>query len=119
MHIQIITAGTFGSVAPYTGLAHRLRSEGHDVEIVTHAKFSAAVTCCGMRMRALDADPFEQLLGVHSRFRDGGPSPHAVLRLVRATRRAALALVDGILDAVDPAADLLLLSTITAPIGTV
>jgi sterol 3beta-glucosyltransferase len=37
----------------------------------------------------------------------------------RASRRAATALVDGILEAVDDKADLILLSTLTAPIGTV
>ncbi len=28
MRIQVITVGTTGSVAPYTGLAHRLVAEG-------------------------------------------------------------------------------------------
>ncbi|MFI1970779.1 glycosyl transferase [Streptomyces cinnamoneus] len=119
MYIQIITAGTTGSVAPYTGLAHRLAAEGHDVEIVTHAKFTELVSCCGMRMRPLAADPFEELIGAHGRFRDAGRSPAALRGFVRATERAALSLVDGILAAVDPKADLLLLSSIAAPIGQV
>ncbi|MCU1608457.1 MAG: UDP-glucose--sterol glucosyltransferase [Pseudonocardiales bacterium] len=119
MRIQIVTAGTLGSVAPYTGLGHRLRTEGHYVEVVTHAKFSGVVACCGLQMRVLEADPFEQLIGAHNKFHHGDRSPAGVLRLVRASQHAALGLVDGILNAVDPTADLILLSTIVAPIGTV
>ncbi|GHF21384.1 glycosyltransferase [Streptomyces morookaense] len=120
MRIQIITAGTTGSVAPYTGLGHRLVAEGHDVEIATHPKFAPMVTCCGrLRMRPLEADPFEELMGAHSRFRGAQRSPGAVLRLARATERAALALVDGILAAANPKADVFLLSTLAAPIGRV
>ena len=119
MRIQIVTAGTLGSVAPYTGLGHRLRTEGHYVEVVTHAKFSGVVACCGLQMRVLEADPFEQLIGAHNKFHHGDRSPAGVLRLIRASQHAALGLVDGILDAVDPTADLILLSTIVAPIGTV
>ncbi|MEU4210948.1 glycosyltransferase [Streptomyces sp. NPDC026206] len=119
MRIQIITAGTMGSVAPYTGLGHRLFAEGHDVEIAAHARFTDVVACCGLGMRALEADPFEELLGAHSRFRRAVRSPGSVLRVVRATEQAALSLVDGILAAVDPKADLVLLSAIAAPIGRV
>lgn len=119
MHIQIVTAGTLGSVAPYTGLGHRLSAEGHDVEIVTHARFTSAVTCCGIGLRVLDADPFEQLIGAHTRFQHADRTLGGVRRLALATQRAALGLVDGILNGVDPKADLLLLSTITAPIGAV
>ncbi|GGR09151.1 glycosyltransferase [Streptomyces netropsis] len=119
MRIQIITAGTMGSVAPYTGLGHRLVAEGHEVEIVTHAKFEELVTCCGLRMRPLPADPFEELIGAHTRFRHGGRSLRAVQRLAHATERAAAGLVDGIITAVDPSADLVMLSTIAAPVGRV
>ncbi|GHC34090.1 glycosyltransferase [Streptomyces cinnamoneus] len=119
MRIQIITAGTMGSVAPYTGLGHRLFAEGHDVEIAAHARFTEVVACCGLRMRALEADPFEELLGAHNRFRRAVRSPRSVVRLVRATEEAALSLVDGILAAVDPKADLVLLSALAAPVGRV
>ncbi|MGK4585684.1 glycosyltransferase [Kitasatospora sp. HPMI-4] len=123
MRIQLITVGTMGSVAPYTGLGHRLAAEGHEVEIVTHAKYAEAVTCCGLRLRPLAADPFEALVGAHGRLRDTAPARGAVHRLqeLRSLRQAVepatLGLVDGILDAVDPKADLLLLSTLAAPIG--
>jgi UDP:flavonoid glycosyltransferase YjiC (YdhE family) len=118
MRIQIITAGTTGSVMPYTGLAHRLMAEGHDVELVAHAKFAALVECCGLRVRPMAADPFEALIGVHSRLQTGR-SPGALLRFARAARQAAVSLTDAILAAADPKADVILLSSIAAPVGRV
>ncbi|GAA2251639.1 MULTISPECIES: glycosyltransferase [Kitasatospora] len=123
MRIQLITVGTMGSVAPYTGLGHRLAAEGHDVEIVTHAKYTGTVACCGLRMRPLAADPFEALLGAHGRLQGAAGSSRAVRRLHalrslrRATELATLGLVDGIVDTLDHGADLILLSTLAAPIG--
>ncbi|MFG3366930.1 nucleotide disphospho-sugar-binding domain-containing protein [Streptomyces sp. NPDC048156] len=132
MRIQVITVGSTGSVAPYTGLAHRLLSEGHAVEIVTHAKFAPMVACCGLGMAPLEADPFEALIGAHSRAtgaaRPSSASPSSprslqvqtlksLRSLVRTTEQAMLSLVDALLTAVDPKADLILLSTIAAPIG--
>lgn len=124
MRIQIVTVGTTGSVAPYTGLAHRLAAEGHDVEIATHARFAGMVSCCGMRMRAMVADPFEALISAHTRrVETQGRLPGGSLKTLRALRQAGeqatLALVDGILTAVDPKADLILLSALAAPIGSV
>ncbi|MCD0447341.1 glycosyltransferase [Glycomyces sp. A-F 0318] len=117
MRIQIITAGTTGSVMPYTGLGHRLLAEGHDVELVVHAKFAAQAGCCGLRVLPMAADPFEALIGVHSRLRGAGRSPGALLEFTRAAGRAAVALADAILEAADPKADLILLSSIAAPAG--
>lgn len=67
MRIQIVTVGTTGSVAPYTGLAHRLWGEGHDIEIATHARFADMVACCGMRTRMMETDPFGDLISAHAR----------------------------------------------------
>jgi sterol 3beta-glucosyltransferase len=117
MRIQIITAGTTGSVMPYTGLGHRLLAEGHDVDLVVHTKFAAAAGCCGLRVRPLEADPFEALIGFHGRLRGTGRSPGALLEFARAAGRAATDLADAIIAAADPKADLLLLSSIAAPAG--
>ncbi|MDR3083856.1 MAG: glycosyltransferase [Streptomyces sp.] len=124
MEIQIVTVGTTGSVAPYTGLAHRLTAEGHDVEIATHARFAGMVSCCGLRMRPMEADPFGALISAHThRGEARGRLPGGSLKILRSLRKAgeqaALALVEGILSAVDPDADLVLLSTLAAPIGSV
>ncbi|MGP3923656.1 glycosyltransferase [Streptomyces sp. 8N616] len=119
MRIQIITAGTYGSVAPYTGLGHRLLAEGHHVELVTHARYAESVACCGLAMRPLPADPFEHLLSAHARVTQARSSPRSLYEMGRASRRAAAGLVDGIIEAVDDKADLILLSTLAAPIGSV
>ncbi|MFC9670871.1 glycosyltransferase [Streptomyces sp. NPDC056949] len=130
MRIQVITVGSTGSVTPYTGLAHRLLAEGHTVEIVTHAKFAPMVACCGLRMQPLEADPFESLIGAHSSRSSAGhlsdaPRPprrqalKSLRSLFRTTEQAMLSLVDAVLTAVDPKADLILLSTMAAPIGAV
>lgn len=115
MRVQLLAVGTTGSVAPYTGLAHRLAADGHDVEVVTHAKFAGLVTCCGLRMRPIDGDPFEALVEVPT----AGPvrSLATLPERARAARRAAVSLVDDLLAAVDPHADLVLCSTLAAPIG--
>ncbi|MEU6661884.1 glycosyltransferase [Streptomyces sp. NPDC046821] len=128
MRIQVITVGTTGSVAPYTGLAHRLLAEGHDVELVTHAKFAPLVECCGLRMKPLQADPFEALIGAHTHLTAAAVSPSrpsgavralgSLRSLARDTEQAMLSLVDDVLTAVDPKADVILLSTIAAPIGS-
>jgi sterol 3beta-glucosyltransferase len=118
MRIQIMTAGTTGSVAPYTGLGHRLLAEGHEVELVAQARF-AELACCGLRMRSSGEDPFGPLMAVHRAAREAGWTPAASLRFVRATRRAAVELVDGIVRTMDPKADLVLLSSMTAPVGRV
>ncbi|MFG1811608.1 glycosyltransferase [Streptomyces sp. NPDC049040] len=125
MRIQVITVGTTGSVAPYTGLAHRLMAEGHEVELVTHAKFAKMVTCCGLAMRELEADPFEALIGARTSLDAAGrgSNPLRTLRslgsFVRAAEEGMASLADSILAAVNPKADLLLLSSIVAPIGSV
>ncbi|GAA1960146.1 glycosyltransferase [Kitasatospora viridis] len=114
MRIQIVTVGTTGSVAPYTGLAHRLLADGHQVELATHAAFEPMVACCGLRMRPLTADPFAGLIAAHAGRARGLAGARA---LVSSTSRAARALVDDLLAAVDPAADLVLLSTLATPVG--
>ncbi|MFG2196293.1 glycosyltransferase [Streptomyces sp. NPDC048639] len=119
MRIQIITAGTYGSVAPYTGLGHRLLAEGHRVELVTHARYTESAGCCGLATRALAADPFEELLVAHGRLGQAPASPRRLYDMGHASRRAMAGLVDGIIEAVDDKADLILLSTLAAPIGAV
>ncbi|MFE9426866.1 glycosyltransferase [Kitasatospora sp. NPDC006697] len=117
MRIQLVTVGTTGSVAPYTGLAHRLLADGHQVELATHAAFEPLVACCGLRLKPLAADPFAELIAAHAERPRGLGGLRAAGALATATSRAALALVDDLLDAVDPAADLVLLSTLAAPVG--
>ncbi|MFI0938600.1 glycosyltransferase [Streptomyces sp. NPDC021020] len=125
MRIQIITVGTTGSVAPYSGLAHRLLAEGHEVELVTHAKFAGAMACCGLTVRPLEADPFASLISARTRLQatargfDALRTFRSLGSFVRTAEQGMLSLVDSILAAADPKADLLLLSSMAAPLGSV
>ena len=43
MRVLIVTSGSMGDVAPFTGLGGRLREAGHEVTVATHEPFRAAV----------------------------------------------------------------------------
>ncbi|MFD7907102.1 glycosyltransferase [Kitasatospora sp. NPDC059747] len=51
MRILIITAGSRGDVAPYTGLGRRLLEAGHQVAVAAHPFFAALVGGCGLGFR--------------------------------------------------------------------
>ncbi|MFF9481263.1 glycosyltransferase [Streptomyces sp. NPDC014733] len=113
MKILITAAGSYGDVAPYTGIGAALIAAGHDVAIATHDVFAPLVRAAGPEFRRLPADP-------HAR-RPGDAGPGAGRGGQRALLRTAAAFVDelgaGMADAVTPGTELLLLSTTTAPLG--
>ncbi|MFJ8330337.1 glycosyltransferase [Streptomyces sp. NPDC094437] len=117
MRVAIITAGSRGDVAPYTGLGHGLARAGHEVTLVTHARFEPLVAGSGVRFHPLPVDPHAEL---HSaRGRGLHRSTTGVGKLVRAVGMAR-ALVDrmtGELVAAARFSDLLLLSAPVAPLG--
>ncbi|MFD5702929.1 glycosyltransferase [Streptomyces lasiicapitis] len=105
MRILIAAAGSYGDVAPYTGLGTRLRTAGHDVAIATHDGFAPLVQGAGLGFRPLPADA-------------GAPGPAAGRRALMRTASAFVRdLGGGLADAVEEADDLLVLSTTTAPLG--
>ncbi|MER5299546.1 glycosyltransferase [Streptomyces lasiicapitis] len=105
MRILIAAAGSYGDIAPYTGLGTRLRAAGHDVAIATHDGFAPLVRGAGLRFRPLPADA-------------GAPGPAAGRRALMRTASAFVRdLGGGLADAVEEADDLLVLSTTTAPLG--
>src|SRR5439155_245272 len=59
MRILIVTAGSRGDVAPFTGLGQRLQQAGHQVALAAHDRFAALVRDCGLEYRALPGDPVE------------------------------------------------------------
>ncbi len=105
MKVLIAVAGSYGDVAPYTGLGARLLAAGHDVVCAVDDSFAPLVHAAGLKSRSLPADP-----------RNGGSS-----RDGRPTLRTASDFVarlgSGLADAVDPDTELLLLSATTAPLG--
>ncbi|MEW5355120.1 glycosyltransferase [Streptomyces sp. 16-176A] len=105
MRILIAAAGSRGDIAPYTGLGAALRRAGHDVALATTDTFAPLVQAAGLEFRALPADPAG---------RGGGAGRR---ELMRAAAAFVTDLGQGFADATAEGADLLLLSTTTAPLG--
>lgn len=116
MRVLIVTAGSWGDVAPYTGLGARLRAAGHEVTIATHRRFQGAVTAHGLDFRPLPVDPREHLASAAGQGLARAVSPPvAMARLVRMARAFMPRLTEGVVDAVRQGADVLLSSTLTDP----
>ncbi|MGX1757847.1 glycosyltransferase [Streptomyces lydicus] len=114
-NILITAAGSYGDVAPYTGLGARLREAGHEVALATHDTYAGLVRAAGLEFRRLPADP-------RTRRPDAaGPAQPARPAGTRALMRRAAAFVKelggGIAEAARPDTGLLLLSATTAPLG--
>ncbi|MEU6238903.1 glycosyltransferase, partial [Kitasatospora sp. NPDC047058] len=121
MKILIMAAGSHGDIAPYSGLGAHLRADGHDVALAAPERFAALVGDSGLDFRPLPADPRAEpgagsgsspVTGTGS---DGGPRGRSSLLAKAAAFIDQLG--DGLADAAAPGADLLLLSTTTAPLG--
>ncbi|MFJ8441577.1 glycosyltransferase [Kitasatospora griseola] len=102
MRILVTAAGSHGDVAPYTGLGVRLAEAGHEVALATHGSYAEAVERCGLEFRPLPGDP------------QGGGGKGGMLRRAK---EFVGELGRGIAEAAEPGADVLLLSTSTAPLG--
>ncbi|MCG6497782.1 glycosyltransferase [Kitasatospora sp. A2-31] len=132
MKILIAAAGSYGDVAPYTGLGVGLREAGHDVALAAPEAFATLVGDSGLDFRPLPADPrVDPRADPRAHTEVDAPGVAAGVRAAPtpsgpATRRSSLLakaaafvdrLGDGLADAAAPGADLLLLSTTTAPLG--
>ena len=100
MQILIISVGSRGDVAPFTGLGRRLLDAGHQVAVAAHPVFATLVEACGLEFRPLPGEPQEL---IRSRARATSPDE------VRAMMTAFMdVLADGVVEAVAGGADLLL-----------
>jgi len=109
MRILIITAGSRGDVAPFTGLGRRLLDAGHQVAVAAHPSFATLLDGCGLDYRPLPGDP-QRLIRDWSRA--------ASREEARALTRAyADGLADGVAEAVADGADLLLTAFGPAPLS--
>lgn len=112
-----MTAGSRGDVAPYTGLGHGLARAGHEVTLVTHARFEPLVAGSGVRFHPLPVDPRAELES--SRGRGLHRSATGVGKLVRVVALAR-ALVGSMTDELVAAArssELLLVAASVGPLG--
>ncbi|WP_329485382.1 glycosyltransferase [Kitasatospora sp. NBC_01246] len=109
MRILIITAGSRGDVAPFTGLGRRLLDAGHEVAVAAHPAFAALVGGCGLGYRPLPGDPEELIRGW---------SRAASREEARALTRAYVdGLADGVERAVADGTDLVLTAFAPAPLS--
>ncbi|GAU70629.1 putative glycosyltransferase [Streptomyces sp. NBRC 110611] len=109
MRIVIITAGSRGDVAPFTGLGRRLQDAGLQVAVAAHPSFAALLAGCGLDHRPMPGDP-QGLIRDLSRA--------ASREEARAMTRAyADGLADGVAQAVAGGADLLLTAFGPAPLS--
>ncbi|MFI6823440.1 glycosyltransferase [Micromonospora sp. NPDC050187] len=109
MRILIVTAGSRGDVAPFTGLGQRLQQAGHQVALAAHDRFADLVRDCGLEYRALPGDPVELV-----RARSAAPSPEAAGSVFAAFLDE---LGEGVLTATAAGTDILLTAFGPAPLS--
>ncbi|QHA08548.1 glycosyltransferase [Streptomyces broussonetiae] len=112
-----MTAGSRGDVAPYTGLGHRLALAGHEVTLVTHARFEPLVAGSGVRFHSLPVDPLAELESPRGRgLQRSASDAGKLLRLADMARRLVGRMTEDLLTAAD-GSEALLLSASLAPLG--
>ncbi|MCY1137015.1 glycosyltransferase [Actinoplanes sp. Pm04-4] len=109
MRILIVTAGSRGDVAPFTGLGRRLLEAGHSVALAAHDRFADLVLSAGLEHRTLPGDPVELV-----RARTAAPSPSEAQAVFAEFLHK---LGDGIVAAVAAGTDLVLTAFGPAPLS--
>ncbi|MGW4946155.1 glycosyltransferase [Actinoplanes sp. NPDC004185] len=109
MRVLIVTAGSRGDVAPFTGLGVRLRQAGHQVALAAHDRFAGLVRESGLEHRSLPGDPVELV-----RARTAAPSPEAAQSVFAAFLDE---LGEGVLSAAGAGTDVLLTAFGPAPLS--
>ncbi|MGA5563121.1 glycosyltransferase [Streptomyces platensis] len=125
--ILITAAGSYGDIAPYTGLGARLRAAGHEVALATHDSYATLVRAAGLEFRRLPADPRTRhaaptdTAGTQEAWDTAEPDrpsgPGGNRDLMRQAAAFIKQLGGGLADAVREDTGLLLLSATTAPLG--
>src|SRR5437773_2291257 len=80
MRVTAIVFGTRGDVTPFVALGIRLRANGHDVCVATHADFEPLVRQHGLEFRALPGS-FQKLVASREGRRALGVPRNSVLGL--------------------------------------
>jgi sterol 3beta-glucosyltransferase len=111
MRILICAVGSLGDVAPYTGLGTALRAAGHEVTIAGYDEHRHFVECRGLPFRSVPGSSramFDSERG--RRWQRNGTGPVGMARGHLLHVPNARTLVQGLVAAAEPGADLLLLS---------
>jgi UDP:flavonoid glycosyltransferase YjiC (YdhE family) len=117
MRVVIMTAGSRGDVAPYTGLGVGLARSGHEVTLATHALFEPLTAGSGVSFHPTPVDP--HAVSHSDRGRDLHASTTGVGKLLRAAsmaRSAAEEMTDALVQAAR-GADIVLAAGAVAPLG--
>ncbi|WP_163508928.1 glycosyltransferase [Fodinicola acaciae] len=107
MKIVIVAVGSRGDIAPFTGLAMRLRSAGHDVAIATQRIFADTVRATGCEFRVIPGN-IQELLAANAEWAEAGGG----LRGIKVNLQLSRQLMDDVAAGIVPAcegADVLLL----------
>ncbi|MFD8237231.1 glycosyltransferase [Streptomyces sp. NPDC059696] len=117
MRVVIMTAGSRGDVAPYTGLGAGLVRGGHEVTLATHGLFAPLAAGSGVRFHPTPVDPHavshsERGRGLHASTTGLGK----LLRAASMARSAAEEMTDALVQAAR-GADVVLAAGAVAPLG--
>ncbi|MCT2591397.1 glycosyltransferase [Streptomyces sp. N2-109] len=117
MRVALMTAGSRGDVAPYTGLAHGLAQAGHEVTLVTHGCFAPLVASAGVAFHPLPIDPRAELASARGRaFHQSATGVGRLVRLAHMARTLIGEMADDLLRAAR-SSDVLLVSSSLGPLG--
>ncbi|MBO8195291.1 glycosyltransferase family 1 protein [Streptomyces oryzae] len=117
MRVAVMTAGSRGDIAPYTGLAHGLAEAGHEVTVATHGTFGPLVRATGAGFQPLPVDPRAELESEKGRaLHDSHSGPGKLVQLARMARELVGEMAPPLV-ALARESDVLLLSSSLAPLG--
>ncbi|SEO21531.1 UDP:flavonoid glycosyltransferase YjiC, YdhE family [Actinacidiphila rubida] len=119
VRVAIMTAGSRGDVAPYTGLGHGLARAGHEVTVVTHERFAGPVAAAGLGFRAVPVDPRAELASRSGQRLHRSWSPAGKLTRLLGLARSLVGEVAEALLAAAVDSELLLVNGAVAPLGQV
>jgi UDP:flavonoid glycosyltransferase YjiC (YdhE family) len=119
MRVALMTAGSRGDVAPYTGLSHALARAGHEATLVTHERFAGLAKEAGIGFHALPVDPRAELesgagQGLHRAATGAGK----LARMIALARSVVAEIAEAMVAPAEQA-DVLLFSAVLAPLGHV
>jgi UDP:flavonoid glycosyltransferase YjiC (YdhE family) len=109
VQILIVTAGSRGDVAPFTGLGQRLQEAGHQVALAAHDTFAGLVRGCGLEHRPLPGDP-RDLVRARTAAGSDGKARSGTVRFLEG-------LGEGIVAAAGQGADVVLTALGPAPLS--
>lgn len=113
----MMTAGSRGDVAPYTGLGAGLVRAGHEVTLAAHAVFEPLVAGSGVRFRPLPVDPRAELHSARGRrLHDARTGAGKLVRLASMARGAVDEMTAALVE-VSREGEVLLVGGALGPLG--